>query len=303
MGRDDIGDGGPVGTAGRALTALFLSQFWMGLSASAYVYMNAGLLGRRLPAGVYWLAAWGTWVVYALDARGEHSVEDRINRPRRTAFFESHSRALAAALLVALVPAPWMVREIDWTASAELLLGLLGLIGMAYVLALLPTRGGWRTLKRTGAYKSLIVTLAWAVGGIGVPLVLGRPTGQGPAGSLAGLAAWGTLVLFLDTLLLDHRDRVGDERSGVRTSATVLRQWTIPVLHWGTVAAGVLWLMLIPYNDPRWPVLGVAWATWLVPVLFHQRLQGREIGFSASISAWRFAGAAALWLVELRQGA
>ena len=302
MSRDDIAGGSPGGAIGRALCAPFLSQFWMGLSAAAYVYLNAGLLGRRLPTGLYWLAAWGTWLVYVLDARGDHSVEDRINRPKRTAFFESYGRALAVALVVGLAPAPWMLRQIPWTPSAGVLLGLLGLVGMAYVLALLPTPGGLRTLKRAGAHKSIIVTIAWAVGGIGVPLVLGQPTGEGPAGSVVGLAAWGALVLFLDTLLLDHRDRVGDERSGVHTAATVLREWTLPVLQWGTALAGVLWLVAIPRHDPRWPVLGVAWATWVVPVVFHVWLQKREIAFAVSVGAWRFTGAAALWLVQAYQG-
>jgi 4-hydroxybenzoate polyprenyltransferase len=188
--------------------------------------------------GVYWLAGWGTWLVYVLDSRGGHSDEDRINRPKRTAFFETHGWTLAVALVLTLIPAAWLLRDVRWTPSAEVLLGLLGLVGIAYVVALLPTRRGLRTLKRTGAVKSVIVTLAWAVGGVGVPLVLGQPTGEGPAGPLWGVAAWGTLVLFLDTLLLDHRDRSGDARNGVQTAATLLGRWTVPVLEGGNRARG-----------------------------------------------------------------
>jgi hypothetical protein len=287
----------PRGLVVRVAEALFMSQLWMGLSAAAYVYLNAGLLGRALPLGVYWLAAWGTWLVYVLDSMGGHSVEDRINRPKRTAFFERRGGAVKIALLLGLAPAPWMLPELEWNASADLLLLLLGIVGLAYVLALLPTRSGWRTLKRTGAVKSLIVTLAWAVGGYAVPLVMGRATGEGSAGPPWGIAAWGTVVLFLDTLILDDRDRAGDERSGVQTAATVLHRWTTPVLWGGTALAGVIWITLTPREDPRWCVLGVASAVWMIPVVFQSRLERREIPFAFAVCAWRFAGALALWLV------
>jgi hypothetical protein len=68
------------------------------------------------------------------------------------------------------------------------------------------------------------------------------------------------------------------------------------------VLAGVLLLMIIPVEDPRWTVLGVAWGAWLVPVLFHSWLEKREISFAVSVSAWRFAGALTLWLVRVLPG-
>lgn len=294
--------GGMIGAFDRAISPLFLSQLWMGLSAAAYVFLNAGMLGRELPVGVYWLAGWGTWLVYVLDVMGGHSAEDHVNRPRRTAFFERRGRVVIFALIAGVIPAPWALSGIHWNTSTEILLGVLGLVGIAYVVALLPTRAGLRTLKRTGAIKSLIVTAAWAVGGVGVPLVLGRATGAGPAGPIWAIAAWGTIVLFLDTLLLDHRDRAGDEQSGVRTAATVLRRWTMPVLYGGTLLAGVLWIAAMPSSDPRWPVLGLAWAAWLVPVVFCEYLEKREIRFAVSVSAWRFVGAAAMWWVLVPSG-
>ncbi len=103
-GKAGVRERAPRGVVVRVVSALFLSQLWMGLSAAAYVYMNAGLLGRALPLGVYWLAAWGTWLVYVLDSMGGHSEEDRINRPKRTAFFEKHgTKAIIMARFVPFV--------------------------------------------------------------------------------------------------------------------------------------------------------------------------------------------------------
>ncbi|MCB2155063.1 hypothetical protein KQI84_09260 [bacterium] len=269
----------------------------MAASSAAFVAVCARLLGVDLPGAVYWLAFVGTWFVYVVDAGRGNSQEDWRNQPLRAEFFARNRVAVGAALMAAILTVPWAIGRLRLDPAADLLLLVLGLVGVGYVVALLPWGGERRTLKQIGAAKSIVITIAWAIGGLGVPLALGHANGAGRAAPLFGMAAFFTLLLFLDTLALDDRDRRGDVRSGVATAATVLGRWTRPVLEAGTALAGLLWLVQVRGGDARWLAMGATWLAWAVAVLLHHRLKEREIPCGVAISAWRFVALVVLLMV------
>lgn len=193
------------------------------------------LLSVRWSVPLLALAFCGTALVYQLDRGLELSPEDRHNRPRYRAWIRAHRGYVrGTAWLCALVGAGMLPFLQPETVGMGMGLGMLGLLHV------LPVFGRRQRLKSFWRLKPLIISGAWALGGVLLPVVeAGYPLTPG----VVALAAYRFIVVFVNTLLADWSDRAGDAQAGLRTVAT---EWPPSVLFGaargllgGTLAVGV----------------------------------------------------------------
>jgi hypothetical protein len=274
---------------------LHFSQVEMALSATAYLYMCARALGSQLPVGLYVASFLGTWAVYLWDAeRGAQSGEDALTQPGRSAFMLHFAPTIHALALVAMTVAMalvsmelhrWIVRGIAAMVFA---------LGVGYVFRFLPWRSRFYRLKDLPFSKQTWVAAGWALGGVGLP-ALALPYAHGPRflGALP-LALVTFALLWLDTLLLDDRDRAGDRSRRLRSLADS-PQFTRAVILAGSallaIGAGAWGIFDVASRPGLWMLsaasaqlaLGAAW-------VFHD--EGDEVAYGYAASLWRFTGAA-----------
>lgn len=279
----------------RFLRIVCHSQLWIAVSAALFLFICARLLGRELPLAVYGAAFCWAWAVYLTDSGLGSSREDLDTQPERAKFLRKYSWLLyVVAPLSAIAAGALLLTHLEtwrgWTLAAALVL-----LGAGYALPLIPWHG-WKRLKEIGIGKTPLVTLGWAVGGIGFALIVGERTGNGTAAPILAVIGYLVLLLFLDALSADFRDITGDQREGTKTAASALGRFAWFALIFGVLLAGFLWITP-ERRDARWSVAGIMWFASLVSILtikFHKR---DETLFTIAISAWRFLGAAALAMV------
>lgn len=270
----------------------------MSLSAVAYLFVNARLLGVSLPFSIYAAAFLGTWSVYLWDAHASSEAEDLLSQPGKSAFINRHPwlsdriaplSFVASGLLVMMVVHRWLALS----AAA-----LVGVFGMAYCFRLLPDGRGLRKIKDFAYFKTFAIPTAWLLGGFGLPLVMIRfRTGNafGPSGVLA-LIGW--LLLFFDTLVLDLRDLEADRRCGIQTLATEIGSAAIPLVKIGLALTAAIAIGCAIFSDVANPLFNLSsiamTATLGVACYVALRARVDEISFGLAIAAWRFVGAAIL---------
>ena len=169
----------------------------------------------------------GAALVYSFDRSATASPEDNWNHPRRRAWVRTHRGWLTAegvALFFGGTVALFFL-------ASDTLLVVGGLAGAAGVhLALGRSDGALRTAFGVG--KPVLITAAWAVGGVFLPVM---EAGASVTGGVGVLLAARLLFVLPNVLLSDWGDRKGDAAAG-------LHSWTV----WGTarglrlVATGLL---------------------------------------------------------------
>jgi hypothetical protein len=202
----------------------------------------------------------GTTLLYAADRVWTETPEDRVNRPERVAWVQTHTRWLAveSAVLVALGGA--MLPLLEWRT----LVGT-GILGGVAGLHLLP-RGAVGPVL-TGLPKPIVIAGTWAAGGALLPLVeAGVPIGRGALLFFAD--RW--LFILPNLLLADWGDRAGDAEAGLAPWATGWSaRWVRGIataLLLGAAAGSLLWAAVgtVPVRaavDAVGPVLmmGAVW--------------------------------------------
>ena len=277
----------------------------MAASAAAILFASAQVLETTLSPWWYLLAGFGTWTIYLLDSARSRNAEDKRSQPERAALFQN-STTLRLLL-------PWLTGAIGVLAAiladppleAIWLLVVLGVLGIAYAVPLLPLGVGntgdgsetspLNTLKQFALLKPITICGAWTLGAVLVPTLAG--TTEPSAEAVVVLALLLMPLLLGDTLLLDLRDRDGDKEAGISTFA--VRMGAKPT-H-GAVALCLAFAAVMMFlgayaaiNTSVWRrvalagVLGLAtaWLSW-------QALRRNEATTAFGLMAWRFLAALA----------
>lgn len=200
--------------------------------AAAFVAGTSVLLGVPVDGGLLTLTFCGTALVYLVDRAANWSPEDAVNRPSRDRWIgeaRGWIRAEAAVLVAAGIGAATAVRLDTVIASAGL-----GLVGGLHVLPMLPGR---QRLKAWGLWTPLTIGLAWAAGGVVLPLI----EAGAPVFSLESvhLAAYRFLFVAPNVLLADWIDREGDAAAGLTTVGTTLSLRTLQIASTVALLAAV----------------------------------------------------------------
>jgi len=279
-----------------AIAFLVHAQVMMALSAVAILFAGAQVLGAQLSGWWYLAAGLGTWTIYLLDSARSRNAEDQHSQPQRALVFQ---RLPALRLFLPLLSATLGAMAIllaEPPAEAIWLLLALAAVGIAYVLPILPVPSGHRaTLKHFALLKPATICLAWTLGAVLLPALASAST---PAWS--SVVALGLLFLPLllgDTLLLDLRDREGDQDAGLETFAVRAGS---QATH-GAVALCLAWGALMVILGARWALdpeswrrvalagvlgLATAWLGW-------RALRRSEASTALGLMAWRYLAALA----------
>lgn len=290
-------DGSPRSTRRLAgpIEAVVLSQFAMAASAACLVFACARTLDRPISWWWYPAALLGAWAVYLRDSAVSCDAEDSISQPRRAAIFRGSvawSWWLPVATVVAGGGCVMLARP---HATTAILLGLVGVLGLVHATPLtdgsrLPGRC---STKRFAVIKSVVVSLAWAVAAVWLPLAESTPDAERPE-VVAGIRLVLLLapLLLADSLLLDLRDRIADRTYGLRTIAVRLGARGIHGLVGlllGLSAITVLAGASDAIEPERWRRLGIATVAGLaVPWFCWRAIRRDEVATALSMMGWRF---------------
>ena len=281
-----------------AVSGFILIQIPMAASAAALLFSTAEFLGRPLDAGWYAAAFLGTWCVYLHDSAASCDTEDRISQPRRAAIFRS-SRLLATWFpILSAVLGIGVLLSLEPSRPTITLLFVVAALGLLHAIPFGGSRGNTgsrRDLKRFAVIKSPLVSIAWAVAAVALPILEGDH-GTPDSGGIGLLGVWlGGLLLPLllaDSLLLDVRDIKADQAFGLHTIAVRLGAKRARLLSGVLiiVAVGIGLLATARIGTPsEWiPIwvtagigLGLGWAFW-------PRLRHQEATISIAMMGWRF---------------
>ncbi len=225
------------------------SNVVVGGVAFCFMVGNYALLETAPSLPLLILATCGTMLVYLMDRVWMASPEDGINRPERLAYVEGHrGLLLTETLLVAGggIAASFHLRP------ATLLVGAgLGLLGLLYTVPVFP---GGRRVKSVPILKPLVIGLAWAVGGVWLPVIEAGGTLDGWVLLLTG---YRLLFIFPNLLMADIPDRQGDRVFGVENIARAhMLEPMLQAARFGLLLAGGGMLAWV----------GLAGGPWLVGV-------------------------------------
>ena len=187
------------------------AQLVMAFSAVCYVETAALVIAGR-GASSAWLAAagFGTLGIYLLDSVRSADREDGMSQPVRAAIFRRMRGVAMLWALLSLVLAVFFSLAAGPSAFALLVLVILGVLGAAYLLPVLPSRSGLVTLKSHAWAKPFAISIAWLVGALLIAIET-VPSNQDIAWSaVLSFSLLSFPLLLLDSLWLDRRDRVAD---------------------------------------------------------------------------------------------
>lgn len=198
----------------RLAEGLAHANLHVGVVAVALMSATSLMLGMPPEPALLGLGFVATVLVYQVEHWAPWAPEDAINHPARRAWWAARPGwrlgwlvglgAVAAGLLATL-------------RGPVLLLSIaLGGAVLLYVVPLLPGR---RRLKASRWAKPLVVSLAWALGAVLVPVV---HAGVEVTGGVLALIAYRAALVWPNVLLADWPDRAGDTRAGLRTLASTL---------------------------------------------------------------------------------
>ncbi|MAJ48036.1 MAG: hypothetical protein CBC35_12340 [Planctomycetes bacterium TMED75] len=266
---------------------LIHGQLLMAASAASYVAV-AGILVNEVPVPLVWLVAafFGTLGIYLLDSVRSADREDAISQSVRAGLFRANRGWAILSGLLSLGVGGLAVVWAQVSFEAWVVLILLGVLGLAYLLPVLPVSGRRLTLKDLSLVKPLLISLAWLVGALLVAresMPASPPTSALLDSMLFGLATGPTLLL--DSLWLDRRDRAADVAFGHPTIASILSVrgfLLIRIVLWGLPC-----LVLVLDSGFLIPVLGLLGGSLVLVCLEPDRM-GFESTRVVAASLWRF---------------
>ena len=262
-------------------------QLLMAASAASYVAV-AGILISGVPVPVAWLLAafFCTLGIYLLDSVRSADREDAISQSDRAGLFRTHRGWATCGGLASLGVGGLAVLWARASPETWIVLVLLGLLGLAYLMPMLPVPGRRLTLKDLSLVKPLFISFAWLTGALLVAwesLPSPAPTSAPMSAFLFGLAT--APMLLLDSLWLDRRDRVADTVFGHPTIASILS------VRGFLLSRIALWVLpcavLVLDSGFLIPVLGLLSGSLILVLLEPDRL-GFESTRVVAASLWRF---------------
>ena len=172
---------------------------------------------------------------------------------------------------------------------------LMGALGLAYLLPVLPAPNRRRTLKDFSVVKPLMISVAWLLGAFVVAWDAAPPGTAAPWGCSLMFATSTGPILLLDSLWLDRRDRIAD------------LAFDHPTISSGLGDRGFLFVRLVLWILPCWillldpgllvPVVGLLVGSVALVLIEPDRLASEALRVVAA-SLWRFTAllAVVLWL-------
>lgn len=265
-------------------------QLVMALSAVAYVQAAAILIAGE-GASALWLAAAGvgTLGIYLLDGARSADREDSISQPARSALsrrFRASATILGSCFILlagvcALLSGPSLL--------AIGLLVLLGVVGLAYLVPVVPQQQGAVTFKDQVLLKPIAISVAWLLGASLVGLEALPPRVVVEPAALLGFGLSTLPLLLLDSIWLDRRDMSADAAFERETIAgrlapgafqrTRIVLFLLALLGAPLISGGLLVV--------AWFLLGAIWLVLLEPGRLHS--EAARVWLAA---LWRFTGLA-----------
>ncbi len=162
-----------------------------------------------------------------------------------------------------------------------------------------PSGPAGLSVKRLAAVKSIVVSLAWTGGAIGLCLLESPAAVERPVVVASfWLAVLITPVLLADSLLLDLRDRAADRAFGLHTIAVRIGPRGVHALVGLLLAAAAIATLLGAHDSidgDRWLRVGIAATSGLALPWFGWRAIRRdEVTTAFTILAWRLLAALAV---------
>ena len=204
---------------------LLYANLPVGVIAVCFVLVTYALLGLPPSLPLLLLAFCAVFLVYQVERSLAPAPEDAFNHFNRLAWVAGHrgyvwvSTTLAVGGTVATLP---------WLRSETFAAGVVLALGSG--LYMVPV--GPRRLKSVWYLKPLLISGAWAVGGVLLPVLeAGTPVTAG----VVALVGYRLLFVLPNALLADWPDRAGDTKAGLVTVATrypaeQLRRLSVAVL-------------------------------------------------------------------------
>ena len=203
---------GDTSHEGAVRAFLLYANLPVGLIAVCFVLGTYALLGLPPSPLLLLLAFCAVFLVYQVERTLRPAPEDAFNHPHRLAWVAGHRRYVSISTVLAV---GGMVAALPWLQPETLAAGVVLALGSGLYMVPIGSRR-WR-LKSVWYLKSLIISGAWAVGGVLLPVLeAGAPA---TAGVLA-LMGYRLLFVLPNALLADWPDRAGDAKAGLVTVAT-----------------------------------------------------------------------------------
>ena len=198
----------------RLARGLIYANLHVGLVALALLGATYVLLGLPPDPGLLGLGFVATVLIYQIEHWAPWAREDALNHPERRAWWAARA-GLRLAWLVGL-GATALALAVTLRGPVLVLGFVLGGAVVLYVVPLLPGR---RRLKASRWATPLVVSLAWALGGVVVPVL---HAGAGVSVGVLAFVAYRAALVWPNVLLADWPDRAGDARAGLRTLASTM---------------------------------------------------------------------------------
>ena len=199
---------------GDLVSLLMVSSLFLSISSVLMLYLSFLLFGVALKPILLCAMFLVVYSVYSLN-RLTDQEEDAINAPERSIFVEGNERFLLAVAIVSYIAA----LVLGWIESpfAALILLFPIISGIAYSKNIFSAFGIPR-LKDIFLVKSLIVASSWAVCAAFLPMIYL----SGNFTKLGFIFPLFFIKMFINTVLFDVRDVVGDALNDVKTIPVVI---------------------------------------------------------------------------------
>lgn len=193
------------------LDYLVYSSVYLSLAAAGMAYLSSVLHDVPCNPVVLILGMLTTYSVYNLNRKTDEN-EDVINHSERYAFTKRYEKTLLATAIGAYILA--LVLSGFYGMAVIIVSALPLLSGLVYSTPLFPRGFRYRRLKEIPVAKSLLVAFAWALPPALLPVYV---AGVIPGFITLGVVLFFFSLVFINTVLFDIRDVVGDRATGVRT--------------------------------------------------------------------------------------
>ncbi len=226
------------------VAALKFSNLHILLVASGLIAGTASLTGHPVNFAVLIAGCCGVFLIYQIDRSWLFQSEDEFNQPQRVSWVRRNRNYIlistAAGVALGCIAASFL----DF--GTLLVGGLLAVLGLVYLMPIMP--GGIRP-KSIWYVKPLAISLAWAFGGVVLPLVA---AGMPLRGAPMGLLLYRVSFILPNVLLTDWQDRHGDEVAGLKSLAMMLTEKQLRVAA-ATCIAITLLIGLLLGSTSQWP--------------------------------------------------
>lgn len=198
--------------------------------------------------------------IYTFDRVAAEPEADAVTNPERASFARRHSRTLLTLAFAAYAIALGLSFSGGLRRVLTMVLPVVALL--LYSFPVIPRelarRWGFRRLKEIFGVKNAVVGATFATTLTLAPL---PPEGAPTPGLLAALWVFIFVRFFINTVVFDMRDEVGDRQQGVRTLPVVLgRARARQVLHALNLSLGAFLLapVLLGWGPAAFAALGVS---------------------------------------------